>query len=85
MSVLNYTSRTRLPFHRKLLFSFLTILLFYVVSYGIFRARGTVRPFYNQGSYDMDVDSASVELVFCPLIELERTWHNKFSPAPTGW
>ncbi len=61
----------------------LLALVFYCLSYAGMRASGRIRPFYDQGGFEMDFDDRPA-IVFLPLMVVEAAWHDKHTPPPTG-
>jgi hypothetical protein len=60
-----------------------TVCFGYILGYLSLRASGRIEPFYNQGSFEMDVADGWA-VVFLPMIDAEESWHNAFSEPPTG-
>ena len=72
-----------MPRHKWLSLCIVAGLFGYAFGYAGFRVTGRIRPFFNQGSFEMDSDDRFA-VMFLPLIEIEESWHNAFSEPPAG-
>jgi hypothetical protein len=68
---------------RSVLICLMLLPTCYCLAYAGMRVSGRIRPFYNQGSFEMDSDDRAA-ILFLPLIDAEQAWHNAFTKHPTG-
>lgn len=77
----NYAKAQHGPSRMSWLLALLGML--YLLGYAGMWALGRIRPFYNQGGFEMEYDDR-VAIPFLPLMEAEQAWHNAFSDPPVG-